>query len=118
MKGNIKRNFPQAKFIPGLPLPATLVSSYDKLSKDPAFNRIVKKDPLAGNIMSLGAAAHLISTPLPIPFERFDKVPVLVLNPEEDTMTPSRFTRRAYNLLGTDAIRYVSIPGEGHWINA
>lgn len=107
-----------ARLLPRLPLPATLVSSYDNLSSDPAFNRTVKRDPLAGNWMSVAAAAELIGTPLPVPFERFDRVPVLVLNPEADAMTPSRFTRRAYEALGTGRKQYLPIPGEGHWVLA
>lgn len=105
-----------SRLLPRLPLPATLVLSYDELSKDPAFNRTVKNDPLAGNVISLAAAAQLLSTPLPISFERFVKLPVLVLNPEEVTMAPYRFIRRAYDPLGTAAKRYGPIPGEGHWV--
>jgi alpha-beta hydrolase superfamily lysophospholipase len=81
-----------ARLMPRLPLPATMIASYYTLSNDPAFNRTVRSDPMAGNVITLGAAVELIGTPLPIPFEAFDLVPILVLNPEEDEITPSRFT--------------------------
>ncbi len=105
-----------ARMMPRLTLPATLIASYDTLSNDPEFNQTVKNDPLAGNEITLRAAGDLTNTPLPVPFEEFDRAPILVLNPEEDRMTPSRFTRRAYDLVGTEAKTYVAVPGEGHWI--
>lgn len=66
--------------------------------------------------MTLTAAAEMTSVRLPVRFEKFDIVPILVIQPGADKMTPAKFTRRAYEKLGAINKKYVDIPGRGHWV--
>jgi alpha-beta hydrolase superfamily lysophospholipase len=105
-----------SKAAPNFSIPASRVSSYDNLSDCAEFNNLVKQDPLGGNTMTLTAAAEMTSVVLPIPFEKFDKVPILVIQPGADKMTPAKFTKKAFDLLETPAKKYVELEGRGHWV--
>lgn len=105
-----------AKVFPNIRIPATKVSSYDNLSDNKEFNNLVKSDPLGGNKMSLKAASELLSVRLPIRFEDFTKVPVLVIQPSADKMTPAKFSYKAYETLGIKDKKYVNLPDRGHWV--
>ena len=105
-----------SKVAPNFSIPASSVSSYDNLSDNTEFNNLVKKDPLGGNKMTLSAAAEMTSVVLTIPFEEFRTVPILVIQPREDKMTPAKFTKKAYDKLGTQNKKYVELEGRGHWV--
>lgn len=105
-----------SRVVPNFSIPASSVSSYDNLSDSSEFNNLVKNDPLGGNKMTLTAAAEMTSVLLPIAFEYFDLVPILVIQPGADKMTPAKFTRRAYDKLGTKDKKYLELEDRGHWV--
>ncbi|WP_242987711.1 alpha/beta fold hydrolase [Anaerobacterium chartisolvens] len=105
-----------SKVAPNFSIPASSVSSYDNLSDNDEFNNLVKKDPLGGNKMTLTAASEMTSVLLPISFEEFDIVPILVIQPGADKMTPAKFTKKAYEKLGTKNKKYLELEGRGHWV--
>ncbi len=105
-----------SRVLPRVRIPISRVLHYDKLSGDPAFNELLRTDPLAGNSLSLRAISEMLNAALPIEFEEFDLAPILILQPGADEMTPPRFSREAYGRLHTSRKRYVEVEGRGHWI--
>lgn len=105
-----------ARIIPNVRIPATKVSSYDNLSDNAEFNNLVKNDPLGGNKMSLKAASQLLSVKLPIRFEDYNKVPVLVIQPSADKMTPAKFSFKAFEKIVIADKKYIDLHDRGHWV--
>lgn len=105
-----------ANVIPKLSMPTSSISSFDNLSNNQKFNKTVKKDPLAGNVITLKAAKELLSASLPIPFDQFEEVPILIIQPTDDEMTPAIFSKKAYDQIKTRDKKFVSVEGRGHWV--
>lgn len=95
---------------------ARVISSYDNLSDNTEFNNLVKNDPLGCNKMTLTATTEMMGIVLPIPFEKYNIVPILVIQPGADKMISGKFSKRAYNRLGIKEKKYVEVEGRGHWI--
>jgi len=105
-----------ALFIPKLTVPATTISSFNNLSDNDEFNKTVENDPLAGNKISLKAIKDLLSFKLPIPFLKYNKAPILIIQPEKDRMTPPKFSKKAYKLIKAKEKKFIVLKDRGHWV--
>ncbi len=89
--------------------------SYDTLTSSQKFNDMVKVDPQAGTHITLKGAASLVlqSKPL-VPHEEFRK-PVLILQPENDKMTPKYYTQKVSKKFSKNYCKYVEVPECQHF---
>lgn len=91
------------------------VISYDTLSSDKKFNEMVKKDPQAGTMISLrGMLSLILESAISLPYEKWTR-PILVVQPEEDKMTPPEYIEKAFDRLGSKVKKYVSVQGSAHF---
>ena len=92
----------------------TLVS-YDTLSDSCEMNSLVKEDPQAGTHISLKGAVSLVTQSKPdLPHDRF-KLPVLVVQPGSDRMTPVKYIKKTFDKLGSEKKRYIELAGAEHF---
>jgi pimeloyl-ACP methyl ester carboxylesterase len=89
--------------------------SYDTLTNSKEMNLLVKNDPQAGTHITIKAATSLILQSKPeIPHSDF-KLPVLVVQPGADRMTPAKYSKRTFDQLGSTHKRYVELEGCEHF---
>ncbi|MDW7675241.1 MAG: alpha/beta fold hydrolase [Bacillota bacterium] len=88
---------------------------YDTLSDSSEMNELIKRDPQAGTYITLKGATSLVLQSTPdIPHHKF-KLPVLVVQPGADRMTPIKYTERTFEKLGSKNKRYVKLVGADHF---
>jgi pimeloyl-ACP methyl ester carboxylesterase len=88
--------------------------SYDTLTDSTEFNNLVKNDPQAGTTITLLGATSLVLQSMPkTKHEDFNK-PVIILQPEEDEMTPKYYTQKVFDKLNTTK-KYVEVKGAPHF---
>ncbi len=105
-----------AALMPKLGVPSEWVVSYRAVADDPRFVALLRRDPCAGNRISLRAVDSVLRAAPPTEYERF-ATPTLVLQPTEDRMIPPRWSRRSFERLSCEK-RFVAISGAGHWVLA
>ncbi len=89
--------------------------SYDTLSDSGEMNELIKYDPQAGTHITLRGASSLVLQSKPhIKHEDF-KLPVLVLQPGQDAMTPKYYTKKTFEKLGSPIKRYIELDGAAHF---
>lgn len=89
--------------------------SYDTLTDSPEFNALIKKDPQAGTHITLnGAVSILLQSKMPLPFDAFS-LPVLVVQPGSDRMTPAKYAKKAFARIGSRRKRYIELAGAAHF---
>ncbi|QGU00335.1 hypothetical protein SYNTR_1741 [Candidatus Syntrophocurvum alkaliphilum] len=92
----------------------TLVS-YDTLSASKELNELIKDDPQAGTHITLKGALSLVLKSKPdIPHNEFT-LPVLVLQPGDDRMTPVKYIEKTFNQLASKNKKYVKLKGCEHF---
>lgn len=103
-----------ARCAPGLRLPFGLLGDFRAMvdGRDAGFYDLWKNDPLPIQRVSLRYLKSIGSTPPVIPFEE-NELPLLVINPARDCMTPPELTRQNYERLGGPKV-YRELP-YGHW---
>jgi len=89
--------------------------SYDTLTSSPEFNQMVKQDPQAGTQITLKGAASLVLQSKPLIKHENYKKPVLVVQPENDLMTPKVYTKKVFCKLGSSNKKYVEIENAAHF---
>ncbi len=100
-----------SSFIGKLRLKTNYFVSYDTLTDSMEFNNLLKTDPQAGTLISLRGASSLITQSQPdIKHEEYVK-PVLVCQPEQDTMTPSYYTKKTFAKIKSTNKKYISFQG-------
>jgi len=93
----------------------TRLVSYDTLTDIPEMNAMVQQDPQAGRFITLRGASSLVTDSSPVPrFEDYT-LPSLVFLPSADRMTPPKYTRRAFDRLGSKNKRLVEMEGSPHF---
>ncbi len=92
----------------------TLVS-YETLSDSYEMNSLVKKDPQAGTHISLKGAASLVTQSKPDISHNEFKLPVLIVQPGSDRMTPVKYTEKTFKKLGSEKKKYVKLDGAEHF---
>lgn len=104
-----------SKAIGGMRIRTFHLVSYNTLTDSAEFNEMIKKDPQAGTHITLRGAVSLILQSKPATeHEAFTK-PVLIVQPEQDRMTPKHYTERVFSKLGSKNKRYVEITGAPHF---
>ncbi len=89
--------------------------SYDTLSDSQELNYLLKSDPQAGTQITLRGAISLLLQSKPIlPYSEF-KMPVLVVQPGSDRMTPAKYVKDMFNLLGSEKKTYIELKGATHF---
>lgn len=89
--------------------------SYDTLTNSPEFNDLLKKDPQAGTRITIKGACSLILQSKPaLPHHAFT-IPVLVVQPGADEMTPSSYSKNTFEQLASPIKQYVELEGAGHF---
>ncbi len=89
--------------------------SYDTLTGSKVFNELIKKDPQAGTHITLKGAASLVLDSKPVvPHSDYIK-PVLVVQPGDDRMTPKKYVKRTFEMLGSTKKKYVEIKAASHF---
>ncbi len=89
--------------------------SYDTLTDSNEFNSMIKADPQAGTCITVKGAVSLITQSKPTIEHRAYKLPVLVLQPEGDQMTPQYYIQKTFNELGSKNKKLVIIEGAPHF---
>jgi pimeloyl-ACP methyl ester carboxylesterase len=89
--------------------------SYDTLSDSQELVGLLKSDPQAGTQITLKGAISLLLQSKPIlPYSGF-KIPVLVVQPGADEMTPVKYAKAVFNLLGSEKKTYIELVGAAHF---
>lgn len=89
--------------------------SYDTLTDSKEFNEFIKKDPQAGTHVTLKGAVSLVLDSKPVvPHSDYTK-PVLVVQPGNDRMTPKKYIKRTFEMLGSRKKKYVEIKAASHF---
>ncbi|MEQ9366510.1 MAG: alpha/beta fold hydrolase [Leptospirales bacterium] len=103
-----------ARVAPRLCLPFRLLGDFRAMidARDGGFYAIWKRDPIPLRRVSLRYLSSVGSSPPAIPLE-MNALPVLVINPTRDRMTPPAITRANFEHLGGPK-EYREIP-YGHW---
>ncbi|MCW4024414.1 MAG: lysophospholipase [Candidatus Bathyarchaeota archaeon] len=79
----------------------TLIS-YDALNDSQELNDLLKSDPQAGTQITLKGTISLLLRSKPIvPYSEF-KIPVLVVQPSSDRMTPVKYVKDTFNRSGSE----------------
>lgn len=89
--------------------------SYDTLTDSDEFNAMVKNDPQAGTMISLKGAVSLLTQSKPAVRHHEYQTPVLVLQPENDRMTPKYYIQKAFHALGSKKKKLVLVQGAAHF---
>lgn len=101
------------KFFPGLTLPLGRFLEIEKLSLEPIVAYIMQNNPLAHQNATFGLMHGLISEKPAIPFEKYDKAPILVLHSKDDRLIPESLSKSNYDkILGTK--KYIPLKECGH----
>lgn len=85
--------------------------SYDTLTDNPDFNKLLKTDPQAGTLISLRGTTSLVTESKPDKFHSEYTKPILVCQPEQDKMTPSYYTKKTFERLNSSKKKYISFEG-------
>jgi len=101
-----------ARLMPHFRIPFEVIGDFRAMVDSPGFYDIWKRDPLPIRAVTLQYLHSLFSTSPVIPFEE-NQLPVLVINPIRDEMTPPSVTRANYERLGGTK-QYIEIE-YGHW---
>lgn len=89
--------------------------SYDTLSDSKELNQLVKNDPQAGTHITLKGATSLVLHSKPdIPHHEFT-IPVLVVQPGGDRMTPVKYIEKTFKQLGSNKKKYIKIDYCAHF---
>lgn len=89
--------------------------SYDALTDSEEFNELLKKDPQAGTHISLKGAVSLVLESSPAVSHKNYKKPVLVVQPGEDKMTPKKYIKKTFGMLGSEKKKYIEIDEAPHF---
>lgn len=89
--------------------------SYDTLTDSKEMNDLVKLDPQAGTHITLRGAASLILQSKPELRHEDFRLPVLIVQPGADRMTPKVYSERVYEKLGSKIKEYVELEGAAHF---
>lgn len=104
-----------SRFLGGIRLKTYRFVSYDTLTDSDEFNKMVKEDPQAGTKITLRGAVSLLTQSKPAVRHNEYQIPVLVLQPENDRMTPKHYTQKTFDEIGSEIKRLVMIHGAAHF---
>ncbi|MBF0106607.1 MAG: alpha/beta fold hydrolase [Deltaproteobacteria bacterium] len=99
--------------VPNVYTPVRKFLSIDRLSQNKEFNQLFVDNPLCVKRYTFKSACSIISTAPHIPFERFTKMPVMVLHGENDRLIPESLSRMNYEKLACPK-KYHCIKGCEH----
>ena len=89
--------------------------SYDTLTDSAEMNEMIKKDPQAGTNITLKGATSLVLHSKPDVPHPYFTLPTLVVQPGNDLMTPSQYTEKTFQILGSEIKRLVILDGCAHF---
>jgi pimeloyl-ACP methyl ester carboxylesterase len=98
-------------FLGKLTFRTTRFVSYQALTSDARFNSLIMRDPQSGNTISLRGVLSLVLQSKPDLAHKEYQKPVLVCQPSGDEMTPSFYTQKVFDKLGSRKKRYAAFPG-------
>lgn len=99
----------------GLPLPIRWITPLHRISNHPGLAAAVRRDRRGGGSgMPLGWYADVVRTGPVVSPENHGGAPVLLLHPGEDRWTPTEISRSYLDRLPVP-VRYVELPGAGHF---
>lgn len=87
------------KIIPNVSIPIKHILDVNRLSDDSNIIELFKTHPLIVRNYTFRAAHSLLTTAPDIPFEKFDRLPVLVLHAEKDQLIPLSLSQKSYEQL-------------------
>lgn len=89
--------------------------SYDTLTGSADFNELIKKDPQAGTQITVKGALSLLTQSRPAVLHKNFNIPVLLVQPAEDKMTPPHYMKKTFDSLGSEYKKYVEIARSEHF---
>ncbi len=102
-----------SRIIPHAYVPMGKFLDMDNLCPDPDIVRLFRNNPLATKHYTVRSMYSIATSHPAIPFEEFDRVPVLVLHAKEDLLLPERISIESYQRLG-GAKAYIGLENCGH----
>lgn len=100
-------------FSPRTRIPLKHFVNPDKLCDHAAIVDVFKTNPLVVTSYTLRSALSLLTARPTIPFEKFDRVPVLVLHGARDRLIPESLSRANFERIA-GLKKYVSLPNAEH----
>ena len=102
------------KIIGNFRIKSKRIIPYEGLST-PEIVDLISKDPHSGIKLTINAALSLLTQSIPdIPFENWD-IPTLIFHPEKDTMIPTKYSKRIYDIIASKKKNYIEVKDSIHF---